>query len=231
MGGLKERSLLDWHRRSLIAASLLVVAMGALGAVFVPLALERVEMGGADAPRGMPWARAEQHQSPARAEKQSALPRVTERPLPVPEERSPPPLTLEQHVKTPENDGELKSAFAQQPESVSREPSASAPAAAVPQEVQPAKPETRPSAPNTTERMVRTPRRASARPERHVAKPKQASDTNAEKRAREARRAVRRFDDNLRDVPVSAYASDGRPRTIVIHPTSIQDYYYYSTRR
>jgi hypothetical protein len=42
---------------------------------------------------------------------------------------------------------------------------------------------------------------------------------------------VRKFDDKLRDVPVSAYAGDGSPRTIVIRPTSIQDYYYYSSRR
>jgi hypothetical protein len=225
-------ALLDWHRGSLIAASFLVVAgVSALGAVFLPLAVERIEMGAADAPRGMPWARAEPQQSPARTEKQSALPRATERPLPLPEDRSPPSLPLDQHVESHESASELKSAFAQQPESVSREPLASAPAAAVQEEVQPEKPQARPSAPHVTEPTAPIRRRSSVRAERHAAKAKQAADNNAVKRTREARRAVRRFDDNLRDVPVSAYASDGRPRTIVIHPTSIQDYYYYAARR
>jgi len=47
----------------------------------------------------------------------------------------------------------------------------------------------------------------------------------------EALNAVRRFQDNLRDIPVSAYAADGTRRTIVIRPTSIQDVYYYSAPR
>jgi hypothetical protein len=53
----------------------------------------------------------------------------------------------------------------------------------------------------------------------------------ANKPANEALNAVRRFQDNLRDIPVSAYAADGTRRTIVIRPTSIQDVYYYSAPR
>ena len=53
----------------------------------------------------------------------------------------------------------------------------------------------------------------------------------ANKPANEALNAVRRFQDNLRDIPVSSYAADGTRRTIVIRPTSIQDVYYYSAPR
>jgi len=42
---------------------------------------------------------------------------------------------------------------------------------------------------------------------------------------------VRKFDDRLQDIPVDAYAADGRRRSIVIHPRSIQDVYYYSVPR
>src|SRR5262249_16198831 len=52
-----------------------------------------------------------------------------------------------------------------------------------------------------------------------------------ERATKEAWNAVRRFQDNLRDIPVSAYAGDGTRRTIVIRPTSIQDVYYYSAPR
>ena len=47
----------------------------------------------------------------------------------------------------------------------------------------------------------------------------------------EALRVVRRFGDDLHDIPVSAYAADGTKRSIVIRPTSIQDVYYYSVPR
>jgi hypothetical protein len=47
----------------------------------------------------------------------------------------------------------------------------------------------------------------------------------------EALRTVRRFDDKLQDIPVSAYAADGARRNIVIRPTNIQDVYYYSVPR
>jgi hypothetical protein len=49
--------------------------------------------------------------------------------------------------------------------------------------------------------------------------------------AAEALRTVRKFDDRLQDIPVDAYAADGSRRSIVIHPRSIQDVYYYSVPR
>ncbi len=67
-----------------------------------------------------------------------------------------------------------------------------------------------------------------------AAAPKKAApeDRAAKQRpTNEALNAVRRFQDNLRDIPVSAYAADGARRTIVIRPTSIQDVYYYSAPR
>jgi hypothetical protein len=42
---------------------------------------------------------------------------------------------------------------------------------------------------------------------------------------------VRKFGDNLQDIPVNSYAADGTPKRIVIRPTSIQDVYYYSSRQ
>jgi hypothetical protein len=77
--------------------------------------------------------------------------------------------------------------------------------------------------------------------ERRVAKPvvesqppaakKTTRDARGTKPSNEALNAVRRFQDNLRDIPVSSYAADGTQRTIVIRPTSIQDVYYYSAPR
>ena len=68
---------------------------------------------------------------------------------------------------------------------------------------------------------------------RAAAPKKPASEDRATKQrpANEALNAVRRFQDNLRDIPVSAYAADGTRRTIVIRPTSIQDVYYYFAPR
>jgi hypothetical protein len=73
---------------------------------------------------------------------------------------------------------------------------------------------------------------AEAQP-RAAAPKKPASEDRAAKQrgATEALNAVRRFQDNLHDIPVSAYAADGTRRTIVIRPTSIQDVYYYSAPR
>jgi hypothetical protein len=77
--------------------------------------------------------------------------------------------------------------------------------------------------------------------ERRVAKPvvepqppaakKTTREARGAKPSNEALSAVRRFQDNLRDIPVSSYAADGTQRTIVIRPTSIQDVYYYSAPR
>jgi outer membrane biosynthesis protein TonB len=73
---------------------------------------------------------------------------------------------------------------------------------------------------------------AEAQP-RAAAPKKPASEDRAAKQrpVTEALNAVRRFQDNLHDIPVSAYAADGTRRTIVIRPTSIQDVYYYSAPR
>src|SRR5499427_8003053 len=73
---------------------------------------------------------------------------------------------------------------------------------------------------------------AEAQP-RAAASKKPASEARAPKQrpATEALNALRRFQDNLHDIPVSAYAADGTHRTIVIRPTSIQDVYYYSAPR
>ena len=70
---------------------------------------------------------------------------------------------------------------------------------------------------------------AEAQPRAAAAKKPASEDRAAKQRgATEALNAVRRFQDNLHDIPVSAYAADGTRRTIVIRPTSIQDVYYYS---
>src|SRR5262249_4358689 len=71
-----------------------------------------------------------------------------------------------------------------------------------------------------------------AHPRAAAAKKAAPGDRAAKQRStNEALNAVRRFQDNLRDIPVSAYAGDGTRRTIVIRPTSIQDVYYYSAPR
>ena len=92
------------------------------------------------------------------------------------------------------------------------------------------------------QRSVTRPRHAAAPPvaaERRVAKPvvepsaakKTTREARGAKPSTEALNAVRKFQDNLRDIPVSSYAADGTQRTIVIRPTSIQDVYYYSAPR
>jgi len=92
------------------------------------------------------------------------------------------------------------------------------------------------------QRNITRPRQAApVATERHVAKPaaepqlpaakKTTRDARGTKPSNEALNAVRRFQDNLRDIPVSSYAADGTQRTIVIRPTSIQDVYYYSAPR
>jgi hypothetical protein len=80
--------------------------------------------------------------------------------------------------------------------------------------------------------------------QRHAAKPATEAQTGLPAPKKTARRdrtpkrpttealnTVRKFGDNLRDIPVSSYAADGTPKTIVIRPTSIQDVYYYSAPR
>jgi len=70
------------------------------------------------------------------------------------------------------------------------------------------------------------------KPEREPVVKRTARREPAAKRpASEALRSVRRFGDDLRDIPVSSYAADGSRRNIVIRPTNIQDVYYYSVPR
>src|SRR5215813_825976 len=58
-----------------------------------------------------------------------------------------------------------------------------------------------------------------AQPRAAAAKKAAPGDRAAKQRStNEALNAVRRFQDNLRDIPVSAYAADGTRRTIVIRP-------------
>jgi hypothetical protein len=79
----------------------------------------------------------------------------------------------------------------------------------------------------------RVPKPAAEAQPRAAAPKKPAPEERAAKQrpTNEALNAVRRFQDDLRDIPVSAYAADGTRRTIVIRPTSIQDVYYYSAPR
>src|SRR5262249_8669405 len=71
-----------------------------------------------------------------------------------------------------------------------------------------------------------------AEPQTPVSAPKKtAREDRGAKQADEALNAVRKFQDNLRDIPVSSYAGDGTRRMIMIRPTSIQDVYYYSAPR
>ena len=235
---------MDFSIRSVTAGGLLVFAgLIGLGAVaFLPLALEQVEAGASGAPRGMPWMRADKPSVRAGAETMSATPRISElggrtseseQASRKPEEVTQEQLTFEKRLETTKEEASaVKSAFAQQPENV-RPEMPPPPKATVEEQLPPAPPaarlETVPSIPEKT--VAAPPKRTPVHAERHVPKHKQTANNNAEKREREAKRAVRRFDDTLRDIPVSAYASDRRPRTIVIYPTSIQDYYYYSSRR
>jgi hypothetical protein len=79
----------------------------------------------------------------------------------------------------------------------------------------------------------RVPKPAAEAQPRAAAPKKPALEERAAKQrpTNEALNAVRRFQDDLRDIPVSSYAADGTRRTIVIRPTSIQDVYYYSAPR
>jgi hypothetical protein len=126
-------------------------------------------------------------------------------------------------------------------------PQASLPQTFVPQEPAPQKPA--PQEPvqqsNLTAPVQEAPAvQPPATRQRHAAKPATEApprlpapkkiarrDRTPKRSTNEALNAVRKFNDNLRDIPVSSYAADGTPRTIVIRPTSIQDVYYYSAPR
>ena len=56
-------------------------------------------------------------------------------------------------------------------------------------------------------------------------------ERTAKRPANEALSTVRKFGENLPEIPADSYAADGSRRKIVIRPTSIQDVYYYSAPR
>jgi hypothetical protein len=56
-------------------------------------------------------------------------------------------------------------------------------------------------------------------------------DVAAKRHGTEALRTVRRFGDDLQDIPMRSYTGDGKPLDIRIRPTSIQDVYYYNSWR
>ena len=69
------------------------------------------------------------------------------------------------------------------------------------------------------------------KPKRRAVKKVARREPSSERRRDEALSTVRRFGgNNVREIPVDAYAADGAPRRIIIRPTSIQDVYYYYSR-
>ena len=71
-----------------------------------------------------------------------------------------------------------------------------------------------------------------ARPaERTRKKPTRQQVASKRAASGEALRTVRRFGDDLRDIPVRSFSGTGKPLDIRIRPTSIQDVYYYSSRQ
>ncbi len=192
--------------------------------------------------RGMPWvARSPDSNATPSAGEDAPAPPLTETPAPVAEERQSPTPTQRSEAAQQETPAAAPVAEEQHIEEQWRQ--ATAPP-----------PEASPPPPVAEERHIPKQRREVAAPRRETppvaegrraAKPaaeaqpraaapkKPASEDRAAKQrpVTEALNAVRRFQDNLHDIPVSAYAADGTRRTIVIRPTSIQDVYYYSAPR
>jgi hypothetical protein len=120
-------------------------------------------------------------------------------------------------------------AFAQEPAPAPAATAAPAPAAA-PAAVAPAPTQQAATPPTHPQRRPAT--AEVVKPEREpVVKRTARREPAAKRQASEALRSVRRFGDDLRDIPVSSYAADGSRRNIVIRPTNIQDVYYYSVPR
>jgi hypothetical protein len=109
----------------------------------------------------------------------------------------------------PEQAAPQQQAAAPQPEQVAPQQEAAAP------QPEPPAPQQEASAPAVPEEPQHTTKRRNVTPVRHVAPA--AAPLPVKGRAA--------------DIPVSSYAADGTPRTIVIRPTSIQDVYYYSAPR
>jgi hypothetical protein len=96
------------------------------------------------------------------------------------------------------------------------------------------------SAPPATEEAPQAAPTAQAPPIARSVKPKPRSvrkvarrEPSSERERDEALRTVRRIgrNNNVREIPVDAYAADVTVRRIIIRPTSIQDVYYYYGRR
>jgi hypothetical protein len=206
--------------------------------------------------RGMPWVAdlPAQKEAPSPVESAPEPPPLAENQFSAPTQSFAPqaeelanPLDVTQSRQTPVD----VTASRQEPVSASRQEPPPSPIAAEPQvATQPSEaPQQEASAPPVAgerhvvkQRNVTRPRHAApVATERHVAKPvvetpppapkKAAREARGAKPSNEALNAVRRFQDNLRDIPVSSYAAGGTQRTIVIRPTSIQDVYYYSAPR
>ncbi len=210
--------------------------------------------------RGMPWvADAPASNTTATAtesvpEQAVPEPAVTEQAV---TETQPPASAAERRTieaTAPRQEAPVPPVVAEEPAGTTQRSDIAAPQPSVPQQEASSSPiATEPSPPVTAERHMpkqhAEPSRhaAPAAPQlhekKHVARPavepqtpapapkKTARENRGAKQTDEALNAVRRFQDNLRDIPVSSYAGDGTRRTIVIRPTSIQDVYYYSAPR
>jgi hypothetical protein len=165
---------------------------------------------------------APQQEAPAAEERQVPTQRSE---APQQETRAPPPVAEEQHIAEPQSQATAPQQETSPPPAVVEErhiPKQRHHVMAPRRETPPPVAEGRRAAKPATEAQSRA-----------AASKKPASEARAAKQrpATEALNAVRRFQDDLHDIPVSAYAADGTQRTIVIRPTSIQDVYYYSTHR
>jgi hypothetical protein len=177
---------------------------------------------------------AEERQSPTQRSEapQQEAPAAEERQVPTqrseaPQQQTlaPPPVAEEQHIAEPQSQATAPQQETSPPPAVVEErhiPKQRHHVMAPRRETPPPVAEGRRAAKPATEAQSRA-----------AASKKPASEARAAKQrpATEALNAVRRFQDDLHDIPVSAYAADGTQRTIVIRPTSIQDVYYYSTHR
>ena len=187
---------------------------------------------------------------PVAEERQIAKPR-SEATAPPQDTPTPPPVAEERQIAKPQSEttAHQPETPAPAPVAVERQISTQRSEVAAPQQETPAPP------PVAVERHTAKQRSAVVAPQpetpppaavgRRAAKPAAEAQPRAaaakkaapghraakQRSTNEALNAVRRFQDNLRDIPVSAYAADGTRRTIVIRPTSIQDVYYYSAPR
>jgi hypothetical protein len=176
--------------------------------------VEPVQQSEAAAPQqGTPAPVAEERQSPTPTQRSEAA-----------QQETPAPVAEEQHIEEQRREATAPSQEASPPPPVAEERH-------IPKQRREVAAPRRETPPVAEGRRAAKP--AAEAPPRAAAPKKPASEDRAAKHrpVTEALNAVRRFQDNLHDIPVSAYAADGTRRTIVIRPTSIQDVYYYSAPR